>query len=48
MGEESIERGIASRIRWETLDEWARGQVQGLIQEMLEAEVIGTRPDSKK
>jgi putative transposase len=39
MGEESIERGIASRVCWETLDEWARGEVQGLIQEILEAEV---------
>lgn len=39
MREQSIGGGIASRVCWETLEEWARGQLQGLIQGMLEGEV---------
>ena len=35
----NIESGPASRPAWEHLEEWLRGQMQGLIQEMLEQEV---------
>ena len=39
MEDGNIENGPASRPEWEHLEEWLRGQVQGLIQELLEQEV---------
>ena len=39
MRKESTRRPSESRAHWEDLDEWVRGQVQGLIQELLEEEV---------
>ena len=39
MDDGSIEKGPASRPEWEHLEEWLRGQTQGLIQELLEQEV---------
>ena len=39
MEDGSIEKGPASRPEWEHLEEWLRGQMQGLIQELLEQEV---------
>jgi len=35
----SIDEGTESRACWESLEEWARGQVQGFVQELLEQEV---------
>ncbi|MEE8494515.1 MAG: hypothetical protein V3S25_10770 [Nitrospirales bacterium] len=39
MGKQSTERTRASRPTWDTLEDWLRGQVQGLIQRVLEDEV---------
>jgi transposase-like protein len=39
MRKENIRRPSESRAHWEDLDEWVRGQVQGLIQELLEEEI---------
>ncbi len=39
MEDGNIESGPASRPEWEHLEEWLRGQMQGLIQELLEQEV---------
>ena len=39
MDDGSIENGPASRPEWEHLEEWLRGQMQGLIQDLLEQEV---------
>ena len=39
MEDGNIEKGPASRQEWEHLEEWLRGQMQGLIQELLEQEV---------
>ena len=39
MEDGNIESGSASRPEWEHLEEWLRGQMQGLIQELLEQEV---------
>ena len=39
MEDGNIENGPASRPEWEHLEEWLRGQMQGLIQELLEQEV---------
>ena len=39
MEDGNIENGPASRPEWEHLEEWQRGQMQGLIQELLEQEV---------
>jgi len=39
MRKESTRGPSESRAHWEDLDEWVRGQVQGLIQELLEEEV---------
>lgn len=39
MRKESTKRASESRAHWEDLEEWVRGQVQGLIQELLEEEV---------
>ena len=39
MDDGSIEKGPASRPEWEHLEEWLRGQMQGLIQDLLEQEV---------
>ena len=39
MDDGSIEKGPASRLEWEHLEEWLRGQMQGLIQDLLEQEV---------
>ena len=39
MGKESTDRGTESRPDWEHLEDWLRGQVQKLIQELLEQEV---------
>ena len=39
MDDGNIESGPASRPEWEHLEEWLRGQTQGLIQELLEQEV---------
>ena len=39
MDDGSIEKGPASRPEWEHPEEWLRGQMQGLIQELLEQEV---------
>ena len=36
---ETLRSGPASRPEWEHLEEWLRGQMQGLIQELLEQEV---------
>ena len=38
MEEGNIENGPASRPEWEHLEEWLRGQMQGLIQDLLEQE----------
>ena len=39
MEDGNIEKGPASRPEWEHLEEWLRGRMQGLIQELLEQEV---------
>jgi transposase-like protein len=39
MRKENTRRPSESRAHWEYLDEWVRGQVQGLIQELLEEEI---------
>ena len=39
MEEGNIENGPASRPEWEHLEEWLRGQMQGLIQDLLDQEV---------
>ena len=39
MEDGTIEDGPASRPEWEHLEEWLRGQMQGLIQDLLEQEV---------
>ena len=39
MKDGNIEDGPASRPEWEHLEEWLRGQMQGLIQDLLEQEV---------
>ena len=39
MEDGNIETGPESRPEWEHLEEWLRGQMQGLIQELLEQEV---------
>ncbi len=39
MEDGNIEKGPASRPEWAHLEEWLRGQMQGLIQELLEQEV---------
>jgi len=39
MRKESTGSTSESRAHWEELDEWVRGQVQGLIQELLEEEI---------
>ena len=39
MKDGNIENGPASRPEWEHLEEWLRGQMQSLIQELLEQEV---------
>ncbi len=39
MRKESTRRPSESRAHWEDLEEWVRGQVQGLIQELLEEEI---------
>jgi hypothetical protein len=36
MRKENTRRPSESRAHWEYLDEWVRGRVQGLIQELLE------------
>lgn len=39
MEKQTIEETMESRPTWETLEEWMRGQVQGLLQDVLEDEV---------
>ena len=39
MEDGSNENGPASRPEWEHLEEWLRGQMQGLIQDLLEQEI---------
>lgn len=39
MNKESMEHGASSSVCWETLDTWARGQIQTWVQDLLEAEV---------
>jgi len=39
MGKQSTERTRESRPTWDTLEDWLRGQVQGLVQRVLEDEV---------
>ena len=39
MEDGNIENGPASRPEWEHLEEWLRGQMKGLIQDLLEQEV---------
>lgn len=39
MGNKNTERKDASRVCWSELEGWVRGQVQGLIQDLLEEEV---------
>lgn len=39
MSNENIEHGTESRPEWDHLEDWLRGQVQGLIQHVLEEEV---------
>lgn len=39
MEKQSTEPGNASSVRWENLETWIRGQVQGFIQQVLEEEV---------
>ncbi|MYC36165.1 MAG: hypothetical protein F4X66_04540 [Chloroflexi bacterium] len=39
MSKETINGSAASRPDWEHLEDWLRGQVQGMIQELLEQEV---------
>ena len=39
MREESTRSPSESRAHWEDLEEWVRGQIQGLIQELLEEEI---------
>ena len=39
MEDGNIEKGPESRPEWEHLEEWLRGQMQGLIQDLLEQEV---------
>ena len=39
MRKESTRSPSESRAHWEDLEEWVRGQIQGLIQELLEEEI---------
>ena len=39
MRKESSRSPSESRAHWEDLEEWVRGQIQGLIQELLEEEI---------
>ena len=39
MSNETTEHGMESRPEWDHLEDWLRGQVQGLIQHVLEEEV---------
>ena len=39
MSNENTEHGMESRPEWDHLEDWLRGQVQGLIQHVLEEEV---------
>ena len=39
MSNENTEHGMGSRPEWDHLEDWLRGQVQGLIQHVLEEEV---------
>ena len=39
MSNENTEDGMGSRPEWDHLEDWLRGQVQGLIQHVLEEEV---------
>ena len=39
MRKESTRSASESRAHWEDLEEWVRGQIQGLIQELLEEEI---------
>ena len=39
MGNQITEHGTESRPAWEHLEEWARGQVRSLVQDLLKQEV---------
>ena len=41
MSNENTEDGMGSRPEWDHLEDWLRGQVQGLIQHVLEEEGDG-------
>ena len=41
MRQENTREAAKSSVRWETLEEWVREQVQGYIQDVLEEEVSG-------
>ena len=41
MSNENTEHSMESRPEWDHLEDWLRGQVQGLIQHVLEEEVTG-------
>ncbi len=39
MRKENINSPAESRVGWDHLEEWVRGQIQGLIQDLLEEEI---------
>ena len=39
MRKENTRSPSESRAHWEDLEEWVRGQIQGLIKELLEEEI---------
>ena len=39
MRKETTNSVVESRVEWEHLEEWVRGQVQELVQELLEEEI---------
>jgi putative transposase len=51
MSESTTQAVSAQAVTWETLDEWVRVQVQGLVQELLEAEItelLGRRKSERR
>ena len=51
MSEESRKQGTRSRVEWEHLEEWVRGQPQGFIQGVLEdegTEFLGRRKSERR
>ncbi len=41
MKKQNIEKGVGSRVDRDNLEGWARGRIQGALQDVLEEEVTG-------